>query len=402
MVLLYNTALFIYLQAAKLLALRSKKARLWVHGQRQRVPELDRSLWFHFASLGEFEQGRSVLVAARQQYAGVPVLVTFFSPSGYEVRKNTPLADHVLYLPLDSAKNARRFIAAVKPVAAFFTKYEYWYHYYTTLKEQRIPLYLFSAIYRPGQPFFRWYGGLHREMLRCITRIFVQNEESQILLGEIGITNVIVSGDTRFDRVRENAAQVKQLPEIEIFRGENSLLIGGSTWPKDEELLFSLLKIPQAEGWRMVIAPHETDKARIDTLMEKAGPAAIPYSTWVQDPQREHAYRILVIDNIGMLSSLYQYGRIALIGGGFGAGIHNTLEAAAFGLPVIFGPNYHKFQEAKDLIATGAGFCVTDDAVFTRIFSALQNEATLQAASAKAREYVGDHSGATDIIIRHL
>lgn len=418
MILIYNLGIRLYLLLAKTVALYSKKAKVWVAGQKQVLPgKLTASVWFHFASLGEFEQGRTLLEALRQQYAGMCFVVTFFSPSGYEIRKNTPLADYVLYLPLDTPENVKLFLDTINPKAAFFIKYEYWYHYFSALKKRGIPLYLFSAIYHPNQVFFKWYGSLHRQMLKCITLIFVQDLESKNLLDKIGIKNVTISGDTRFDRVLQNASAVKTLPLIVDFAGDHSVLIAGSTWPKDEELLISLLKNADAKRWKLIIAPHEVEKNRIDTLMNLLGNAAVRYSELSGIKSLEHGvlksgipsfpishspFTILVIDNIGMLSSLYQYGKIAYIGGGFGAGIHNTLEAVAFGLPVIFGPKYQKFQEAKDLIALKAGFRIGSDQELTEVFLALKNPDHLQQSSAAAKKYVQNQSGATGIILKHL
>lgn len=430
MIFLYNIGIRLYFLLAKLSALYNTKAKAWVAGQKQALPEnVTESVWFHFASLGEFEQGRTLLEALRQQYADMCFVVTFFSPSGYEIRKDTPLTDYVLYLPLDTPQNVQRFLDTINPKVAFFIKYEYWFHYFAALKKRGIPLYLFSAIYRPNQVFFKWYGALHRQMLRCITHIFVQNQQSKNLLAKIGIQNVTVSGDTRFDRVIQNASAIKELPLVAEFTGDAEVLIAGSTWPKDEELLISLIKKRDADGWKFIIAPHEVDKNRVDELMNLLGDRAVRYSELLKseklkvessewgvkksefsNPKSEispfpipHSpFTILVIDNIGMLSSLYQYGKIAYIGGGFGAGIHNTLEAAAFGLPVIFGPKYDKFQEAKDLIASGAGFAINNNEGLLKAFSSLKNTERFNQASASAKNYVQNQSGATAIILQQI
>lgn len=403
MLLLYNLGIRFYFLLILIASAFHKKARLWIKGRKNAGLQIfKQSAWFHFASLGEFEQGRPVLEAYRAAYPGIGVVITFFSPSGYEVRKNTPLADAVYYLPLDTAANARAFIETINPVIAVFTKYEYWYHYFDELHKKNIPLYLISGIFRPNQVFFKWYGGLHRKMLGFVTRFFVQDGDSNNLLQNVGITNVSVSGDTRFDRVWANALQPRSFPAIEAFKGDQKVFIAGSTWPEDEVLLAQLVK--EHHDWKFIFAPHEVSEEKISKLItllpEKS---AIRYSKISDLKSQISNLKILIIDNIGMLSSLYQYGDSAYIGGGFGAGIHNTLEAAAFGLPVIFGPNYAKFREARELVSLQLGFSIKDFEELKAAFLYLaEDKGPRGSISIKIRDYVQEHTGATEMIMTHL
>ncbi len=402
MLFTYNIVLRVYYLLIYLVSFFNKKAALWIKGRKkQQVKMYKNSIWFHFASLGEFEQGRPVLEELRNRYPGRPIVITFFSPSGYEVRKNTNLAEAVYYLPLDTAKNARRFIETVQPGIAIFTKYEYWYHFFNQLHQRHIPLYIISAIFREQQIFFRWYGGLHRRILGMVSRFFVQDEESKQLLQHINITNVTVSGDTRFDRVWANAQQPLQRPAVADFKAGQKVFIAGSTWPKDEELIVKLIDL--YPGWKFIIAPHEIGEARIDELIKLL--AANKFIRFTQtDNYRDIAsYKILIIDNIGKLSSVYQYGDVAYIGGGFGAGIHNTLEAAAFGLPVIFGPNYQKFKEARDLIELNAGTSIGNfDELKNAADLFMKDEAYRQASARIIKNYVAEHTGATEAIVGYI
>jgi 3-deoxy-D-manno-octulosonic-acid transferase len=397
MLLLYNIGIRSYFFIIWLASFFNKKAKLWLTGRKaQRVHAHNNSIWFHFASLGEFEQGRPVLEQIKTIYPDNKIVITFFSPSGYEIRKDTPLADAVYYLPLDTAKNAREFIDTIKPQMAIFTKYEYWYHYFYELHQREIPLYVISAIFRPGQVFFKWYGSLHRQILRFVTMFFVQDTQSKQLLESIGINNTTLSGDTRFDRVWANAQHPKSLPVIAEFKNNHQLFIAGSTWPEDEKLLAALpVKYPH---WKFIIASHEINEEKIEKLI-----ALLPNNSATRYSQLTTHHQTLIIDNIGMLSSLYQYGNIAFIGGGFGAGIHNTLEAATFGLPVIFGPNYSKFKEAKDLVALKAGFSIDNERELLGITETLiEDEAFYSAAGNKARRYVEENTGATKAIVDYI
>ncbi|QEC76642.1 3-deoxy-D-manno-octulosonic acid transferase [Mucilaginibacter ginsenosidivorax] len=434
--ILYTIGLRLYFITIYIASLFNQKASQWINGRKnQELIRIDSSIWFHFASLGEFEQGRPILEAIRALYPQEKIVISFFSPSGYEIRKNTPLADFVYYLPLDTAKNATQFIDAIQPSMAVFTKYEYWYHFFDESYKRRIPLYIVSGIFRPKQIFFKWYGGLHRKILSFVSHFFLQDEASKQLLQSIGITNATVSGDTRFDRVWANAQHPREIPGIAEFINGQKVFIAGSTWPQDEALLAALPEL--YPGWKFIFAPHEIGEARINNLVSllPAG-SAVKYSELSENSKlrstlerreetttgeklkiqnQEPATRnspltthhslltTLIIDNIGMLSSLYAYANIAYIGGGFGVGIHNTLEAAAFGLPVIFGPNYQRFNEARDLIALKAGFSIGDGSQLKGIVDTLVNdEAFYNITSKKAGDYVNTHIGATQMILDHI
>jgi 3-deoxy-D-manno-octulosonic-acid transferase len=405
MLLLYRFGLSIFYILMKFASLWHPKAKLWVNGRqhweeklRSKVGKIESSVWFHFASLGEFEQGRPVLEALKKAEPKTNIVISFFSPSGYEIHKNYPLALAVCYLPLDTPNKAATFIEIIKPKYAVFTKYEYWFYFFRTLHQQHIPLYLISGIFRKNQAFFSWYGGFYRQMLSFISYFFVQNEESKTLLNSLGITQVAVSGDTRFDRVTENAKNKIELKEIEAFCGSSKVLVAGSTWPADEELLNTIIE--NYTDWKFIIAPHEISETNIQGLEKQLLGKTIRYSNL--EAHKSALPQVLIVDNIGLLSSLYAYGTIAYIGGGFGKGIHNTLEAAAFGLSVIFGPNYQKFQEAKDLIELKAGFSISNQAELNNCFKALQADNTHKEAGMQAKAYVDSHTGATAKILEKI
>jgi len=403
MLFAYNILIRLYYSFICIAALFNKKAKLWVQGRQQQLfRKHQNAIWFHFASLGEFEQGLPVLQKLKAYYPDREVVITFFSPSGYEIRKNTPFADAVYYLPLDTAVNARQFIDTVQPSMAIFTKYEYWYHFFNTLYQNQIPLYIISGIFRPDQVFFKWYGGLHRRILKMVSHFFMQDDNSQQLLAGLNINQVTVSGDTRFDRVWANAQHPKTLPVIADFVNGQKTFIAGSTWPPDEELLAALVN--DYPDWKFIFAPHEIGEDKIKHLLELLPKdETIKFSQISNLKSQIYKYRILVIDNIGMLSSLYQYGEVAYIGGGFGVGIHNTLEAAAFGLPVIFGPNYQKFREARKLVALQAGFSINNAEELKQVTALLMNDPeNLERASTNARNYVQEHVGATETIVRYI
>ena len=402
MLLLYTIGIKLYNLIIWIFAFFNQKAAQFILGRKQifsqiaeKVSPNNQNIWFHFASLGEFEQGRPVLEKIKSLHPQKKIIVTFFSPSGYEIRKNYALADGIFYLPLDSSKNAKRFIEIVNPEMAIFTKYEFWYYYFKALHKNKIPLYLISGIFRKEQIFFKGYGGFYRDILKCVTHFFVQNEESDLLLKSIGLSNTTISGDTRFDRVFENAVAPKQLPEIAAFCAGAPVIVCGSTWPEDEKLLTSLAA--KYLDWKLIIAPHEIDDSHIQSV-QALFPQAIKFSDLKsQTPGTES--QILIINNIGMLSSLYQYGKVAYIGGGFGAGIHNTLEAAAFGLPVIFGPKYSKFQEAKDLIAIDAAKSISSN---EELIAAFEHFNRNEESSIAAKKYVNSKQGATEIILSNI
>lgn len=388
----------------RLAALFSPRAAQWVAGrrnwrarQRALLEEKPRGkaplLWIHCASLGEFEQGRPVIELLKAEQPAVKVLLTFFSPSGYEVRKNYPQADYVAYLPLDSPANARDFIALWQPDAAVFIKYEFWYFHLRALRRADIPVVLVSALFRPGQIFFRWYGGAFRQIPGWFAHIFVQNESSARLLRQAGFGNCSVAGDTRVDRVGQIADAAPAFPVVERFCGGAPVLVIGSSWPEDEACFLPFLNEQFPPEWKAIIAPHQVDERHIQQILNKLQLPARRYSEGENALLAEA--RALVIDNVGMLSALYRYGRIAYIGGAFGAGLHNTLEPIAFGLPVIFGPKYHKFEEARYLVRSGGGFSISNQEELREKFEYLQEEEAWREASRNAREYIMQNSGAS-------
>lgn len=400
MLLLYNIGIQIYSMILRLFSLFNAKAKLFVEGRKGLLDKISSTIdsnhahvWFHFASLGEFEQGRTVLEKIKTAYPDKRIVITFFSPSGYEIRKNYPLADGVFYLPLDTARNAKRFIDAVNPEVAIFTKYEYWHHYFNVLYKRNVPLFIISGIFRSNQIYFKFYGGFYRSILKKVAHFFVQNEVSKTLLADIGLINTTVSGDTRFDRVFSNAENPKAIRQIEDFCQDKPTMIAGSTWPADEKLLVKL--IDKMSEWKFIIAPHEIHNSRIEDLSSQLQ-GSVKYS---QLGYASSDAQVLIIDNIGLLSSIYQYGRVAYIGGGFGVGIHNTLEAAAFGLPVIFGPNYHKFEEAKDLLKIGAARSISNE---EELFSAFHDLTRNTTPAETARNYVSSKKGSTDVILERI
>jgi 3-deoxy-D-manno-octulosonic-acid transferase len=404
----YNTGIVAYQTLLRLVAPFNPKARQWVAGRQHWAEALAQKLagnnapvaWFHAASLGEFEQGRPVMEAFRQQYPDYKILLTFFSPSGYEVRKNYAGADYILYLPADTPANAREFVQLIKPRIAFFIKYEFWYNYLRELKAAHVPIISFSAIFRPDQLFFKSYGTFYRNLLRYFDHILVQNQESVDLLGRIGLTNVTLAGDTRFDRVAQVAAARKAIPIAQAFKQDLPLLIVGSAWQADMNVLIPFLN-QFGQPLKIIIAPHDIHEDEIERWRGQLAKPSIRFSqankpgvtlAAVETAAVETA-TILFIDNVGMLSSLYQYGEFAYIGGAFGKGLHNILEAATFGMPLFFGPNYAKFQEAVDLIAEGAAFPVQDTETFTQAFA--KQYVNHSEAVRISRNYVQRNIGAT-------
>jgi 3-deoxy-D-manno-octulosonic-acid transferase len=407
MVLFYNLIIRTYYLLVLLFSNFNSKAKLWADGRKGWIDKLTSTIdrnyqtaWFHCASLGEFEQGRPLIEAYKEKHPDHKVLITFFSPSGYEIRKNYKGADYIFYLPLDTRRNAKKFISIVNPIVAIFVKYEFWYHFLNQLKRNNIPTYLVSAIFRPRQVFFQWYGAWNRKMLFCFNQIFIQNSESKSLLSNIKIDNTTVAGDTRFDRVFATSKTAEQLPLLDEFCKDSIIIVAGSTWPKDEELLKSFISnLPQ--NVKLIIAPHEIDSQRIETFRNAINLPSIRYTEPVQANLAET--RVLFLDTIGLLASAYAYGQIAYIGGGFGVGIHNTLEPATFGIPVIFGPNYHRFLEAVELIEIGAAFSVnTDEELIKTLEMLLNNKETLENSGAQAKQYVHQNTGATATILKEL
>ncbi|PUZ30573.1 3-deoxy-D-manno-octulosonic-acid transferase [Chitinophaga costaii] len=405
---LYNLGIAIYYFAITLSAWAGKvKARLWKQGRYQwpvrmhvAIPPGTPLIWVHAASLGEFEQGRPVLEALRSHYPSYKILLTFFSPSGYEVRKDYQGADYIFYLPLDTRRNARIFLDIAQPRLALFIKYEFWYHFLTALHARNIPTLLVSGIFRPQQVFFKWYGGLFRQLLERLTHIFVQDDRSLQLLTSAGIKNVSRSGDTRFDRVWALRNEKRTLPLIEQFCTGKHILVAGSTWPEDEQLLAACWS-QMLPDMALILAPHEVHTTRIDQLMAMF-PQAQRY-TRLAAGEALHS-NVLIIDNVGMLSALYHYAMITYVGGGFGKeGIHNILEPATYGKPVLFGPIFDKFPEAPALIAVGGGFIVKDAASLLRILQLFVQDTTAwNTAAQAAAAYVEAGQGATGKVLTYI
>ncbi len=412
MILLYNFAISCYTGLIRIAALFQPKAAQWIAGRRGLFDALEKAtaswksggkrftVWMHCASLGEFEQGRPLIERLKKERPDTRILLTFFSPSGYEIRKNYAQADFVCYLPSDTRAHANRFLDLVQPDLAVFVKYEFWIHHLQALQKRSVPTLLISALFRPEQVFFKWYGGLFRNALRGFQHIFTQNESAATLLKGLNIDAVTIVGDTRVDRVLQLAESAPSYPVVEAFQGTSKLLIAGSTWPEDEALLLPFLLENFPAGWKAVIAPHQVDAAHVQPVLKALGSKAVAYSQ--ATTENVAVARFLVIDNVGMLSALYQYGTVAYIGGGFGAGIHNTLEPIAFGLPVIFGPKYEKFEEARYLVESGGGFAIQSKNELTDTFAQLLDKDVLQKASVTARQYILDNKGATGQILQYI
>ena len=410
---IYNIILFSYRAGIRIASLWNHKAKLWVKGRKAIFEKLQSKLnsdsyrdqnskvtWVHCSSLGEFEQGRPVIEKLRSQYPDSRILLTFFSPSGFEIRKDYNGADGVFYLPLDSSGNAKRFFDIVNPSLVVFVKYDYWYYYLTECKKRNIPLLLISGIFRQDQPFFKWYSDLHRKMLNCFTHFFVQDKESLQLLQSINLNNAVVAGDTRFDRVSEIAENFKPIEEVEKFCGSSRVLVAGSTWPEDEKLIKDA--ITDFPDLKLIIAPHEIHKEHIDQL-KTIFPDAALYSELIAQGSEPIPANCLIIDNIGMLSRLYHSATITYVGGGFKKGIHNTLEAAVHGKPVLFGPNYKKFKEAIGLIETGGGICINSSIELSAILQKfINNKNELELSSKKSFDFVKQHKGATEKILDYI
>ena len=408
MTFLYNFFIRLYQGAIYVTSVfGNPKAKLWIQGRKNLFSQLQdqlqantKRIWIHAASLGEFEQGRPLIEKIREQHPQYHILLTFFSPSGYEIRKNYAGANYISYLPLDTPSNARRFIDLINPEIVLFIKYEFWFNYLSELKKRNIPVYLCSAIFRENQLFFKSWGTWYRRMLNFFTHFFVQTENSKKLLGSIGFSNVTVTGDTRFDRVYSIASQAKEINEVKAFVGNFSCFIAGSTWEPDEDLLIRYINESQTP-LKYIIAPHEIYSIHIERLEKLIRKNVVRFSTWKQNMAGD--YDVLIIDNIGMLASLYQYGKVAYIGGGFGKGIHNVLEAATFGLPVLFGPNHLKFQEAIDLINEGGAFPVHNyNNLKDKLDEIYGNPSCLEIAGKKAAGFVKRNIGATEKIMMEI
>lgn len=415
--MIYNIVIYFVLWGIAIASLFNEKVRKMWRGEReafkilkQKVDPNAKYIWFHAASLGEFEQGRPLMERIRKDYPQYKILLTFYSPSGYEVRKNYEEADIICYMPVDTRLNAIRFLRLVRPVMAFFIKYEFWSNFLHILKHRNIPTYSVSSIFREDQVFFKWYGRNYAGVLKCFTRFFVQNEESKRLLEGIGITAVDVVGDTRFDRVLQIKEAAKQLPICEAFRTgvassqsadvphhDFKVFVAGSSWPPDENIFIPFFN--EHKDWRLLIAPHVIAEEHLKLILSLIkGKKVVRYTQTT--PEEAADADVLIIDCFGLLSSMYNYGDVAYIGGGFGVGIHNTLEAAVWNMPVIFGPNNKKFQEAQGLLKSGGGFEINTYEDFSGLMSSLMNdEAFLKQAGDKAGAFVAHLAGATDKVL---
>ena len=406
MKLIYNIGIQLFTLLVRLVSPFNEKARLWIRGRKNWYPRLlenvkidERNIWIHCASLGEFEQGRPVIEMIKKEMPGSRIILTFFSPSGYEIRKNYSEADYVCYLPADTPRNAKRFIDTVNPDIVIFVKYEFWNNYLTGLSRRGIPVYLISGLFRPGQHFFRWYGSFFRTILHRFSHIFVQDEVSKALLEKISVTNVSVAGDTRFDRVVQISGNARDIPQIALFRGDEKLFLAGSSWKPDEDIIAQYINTnPGRMKW--IFAPHEIDSSNIDRIEKLFSVDVVRFSDFSEE--RADA-RVMIIDNIGMLSSAFSYAYIAAIGGGFGKGIHNVLEPACWSIPVVFGPNFTKFREAVDLIKLNCARSYSSYDEFEIILDKwLTDEAFYLNSSKKAGGYVIKNTGATAVIMSKL
>jgi 3-deoxy-D-manno-octulosonic-acid transferase len=410
--LFYHLGIWLYCLIARLIAPFHTKAALFSKGHRGLIAKIrgqvahDKPVvWFHCASLGEFEQGRPIIEGYRKRKPQHNILITFFSPSGFEVKKGDSIADWIFYFPLDTRRNVRRFLDTVQPVKAIFIKYEFWYNYLVALKKRNIPTYIVSATFRHSQPFFQWYGAFFRKMLHTFTLMFIQNWTSAELLDQIGCKNVVVAGDTRFDRVLTQAQLPFSSSIIDAFLSTSNaqnLCVAGSTWPEDEVLLFQALTAHAS--LRIILVPHEIKSSHIEQIMERFAPfSPVRYSRLSNPEMVSENTRVMVVDTIGLLSSLYRLGSMAYVGGGFGEGIHNILEAAVYGIPVFFGPRYQKFNEAVDLIRLGGAFSIRTDAeLAAQIGIWLSAPQKCMEAGHICMEYVQSHSGATQIVLQHI
>lgn len=416
---LYDLAIRIFVLVTHVAACFNPKAKRWVTGRRHWRKTLSarasvalqpsatgRIFWIHAASLGEFEQGRPLIESVREQFPEWRIVLTFFSPSGFEIRKNYPYADLVCYLPADTRRNAADFISIIRPDVVVFVKYEFWANYLFELQKRGVPTLLVSALFRQQQPFFQWYGNFWRKVLHCFTHVFVQNEASAEMLQKIDYQDVSIAGDTRVDRVLSIAQQAPENVLLEAFKkspvtGESlPLLIAGSTWPRDEAILTEVMRSSSFEGMKWVFAPHDPAPAAVAQLSSLCPPGTLSYTQ--ADVARAWQASTLVIDNVGLLNTLYRYGHIAYIGGGLGKGIHNTLEPAAFGLPIIFGPKYERFEEARQFVARGGAFVVRDAAELAAILLKLRDADFYANASRAVLGYLEENRGATEEVVSYL
>ncbi|MCI9843207.1 3-deoxy-D-manno-octulosonic acid transferase [Flavobacterium pectinovorum] len=408
MLFLYNLVVLITGFFLKIVALFSPKMKLFIDGRKnvftileEKIKPNDKTIWFHSASLGEYEQGLPVIEKIKERYPAHKIIVTFFSPSGYEVRKNNNIADITIYLPLDTKSNAKQFLKLVHPELVFFIKYEFWLNYLKELKKLKTPTYLISGIFRDNQMFFKWYGGFYRKALETFTYFFVQNEDSKIKIETIGFHNVIVSGDTRFDRVNAILDRDNTLEFIEIFKNNQPTIVIGSSWPKDEILLTEYIN-QAPENIKFIIAPHNIKAEQIENLKNTISKKTVLFSE--KENKSLIDYNVFIIDTIGLLTKIYSYGTIAYVGGGFGnPGIHNILEPATFGIPIVIGPNYSRFAEAIELVNLGGCMVISNTEELKEIFDRLlSDENFLNGKGEICKSYIQNNKGATDTILKSI
>lgn len=403
--ILYNLAIEGYVAGAKISALKNEKARLFLKGRKnweQRLKKkIDRSkkyTWFHFSSLGEFEQGRPLLEKIKADYAQKAIIITFFSPSGYEIRKNYELADIIEYLPMDSKKNARKFLDIINPEMAVFVKYDLWYYFLKMLSDRDVPTFLISGLFKTGQAYFKWYGGLFRKMLQFFTHIFVQDESSLELLSNINFKNVTVTGDTRVDRAAKLPEQIENFQLVKQFIKDHTIIIGGSTYEKEEKWLLEFFKKYKDLNIKMILVPHNVGADHISEIINM-----VPNYTLFSDLNYHSiSHRIMIVDKIGILASLYSYADIAVIGGGFGKGIHNTLEPAAFGLPILFGPQYQKFNEAIKMVGKGGAFEFNSYESLEKKLLELLKNTEIKKIGKLNKDFIESQMGGTEKIFNYL
>jgi len=403
---IYQISIYLYAVAIKLAAPFNPKAKQWINGRKNIFIQLKKTIaasdqiyWFHCASLGEFEQGKPIIDAIKNKHPNIKILVTFFSPSGFEMRKNYKNADYIFYLPLDTKKNAQKFIQIIQPQKAFFIKYEFWYNYLFELNKNKIPTYLISGVFRKEQLFFKSYGALYKKMLPLFTCFFVQNETPKVLLKSIGFINTITTGDTRIDRVYENSLTPKNVPLIKSFKGNKPLFILGSSWQKEEEIISEFISATK-KNYKYIIAPHDISSAHIKKIETLLKSDFIKYSE--ANSENIKNVKTLIIDNIGLLSNIYQYTDIAFIGGGFSGSLHNILEPASFGNALLFGPKHNKFHEAEELIKQKAAFEIKDIDDLLAILNHLETDGKLNNTQLASSSYIKNGVGATTLILNEL
>ncbi len=403
----YTLGIRAYNAVAKMISPFNEKAKDYTQGRKNLFENLakgvnpnDKNVWFHVSSLGEFEQARPVMEKMRTLYPDHKIILTFFSPSGYNVRHNYQGADYVCYMPSDTPANAKKFLDIVNPKVIFFVKYDFWYNFLSEVHRRAIPLYIFSTIFRKEQVFFKWYGKKYKEVLNFFTHFFVQDENSVKLLAENGINNVTIAGDTRFDRVCQITQNAKNIPLVDKFVGDSRVIVAGSSWPPDEKIIFEAMdRLKEKHNIKLIIAPHEIHEGHLTAIEKMLSVKNVRFSKASEDTVAEND--VLIIDNFGMLSSLYKYAEIAYVGGGFGVGIHNILEAVSYSIPVAFGTNYKKFKEAVDLVSLGSACTVRDaEELYSVLDRYLSDKALLERAGKISLEYVQKNLGAADTILK--